>query len=533
MGLLVCGSLTVGTAAAQNLGTIQGRVQDPSGLPLVGALVAIQSVDSSIREFVFTNHLGVFSVPDLIAGRYIVRVTKSNFLPAVASNVDLSIGAEVALTLSLQTAMDIVRRGVRGGSFEEMKWVLRSAPSTRPILRLAEDATGFDEAGDVVALAGMETSGYVQVYSTSMDTAAGGSESIGSQFSYSVPVALDSRVTFSGQYTEAPNQPRGFGATYEFASADRHRTSLAVNMRQGALINSAAGGFETREIQVHYDEQLRWSNNLVFDYGTSIGRAEGVIGENYIRPEFGVTWAPASRTTLHGSFSRQPSEDTTDVIRGREYFDRAVYIPPELEHFAHTEFGVSQTLSEVVQVSAVVFRDQMGTQAFLVDSDDGRRAIVFFDSAQAASSGLRFSMDGAFRDFEASVGYTYANGVGFDPGVVSPDELREQAEQRNFHVVTARVKTDLELTQTSVTAVYRWTSGFSLAPIDPYQRFAEYNDPTLSLTIAQDLPSLSILPAKVQAIVDVRNLFEPSFGSRRTMHAGYPRLLKGGIHFKF
>ena len=530
--LLVSGTLAVGTAGAQNLSTIQGRVQDSSGLPLVGALVAVQSVDSSIREFVFTNYLGVFSVPELLAGRYLVRVTKSNFLPAVTSNIDLTIGAEVALTLSLQTAMDIVRRGVRGPSLEEIKWVLRSAPSTRPILRLAEDAPADDE-GVAALLAGGETSGYVQVYSTSMDTPGGSSDSVGSHFSFSLPLALDSRVTFSGQYNEAANQPRGFGASYEFSSAGRHRSSLAVNMRQGALLNGGTVGFEAREIQINYDEQLRWSDNLVFDYGTSVGRAEGVNGENYIRPAFGVTWAPAHRTTLHGSFSRQTPEDTTDAIRGREYFGRSVYIPPEMERYSHTEFGASHTLSEVVQVSAVVFRDRMGTQAFLVDSDDGRRAIVFFDRARAGGSGLRFSMEGAFRDFNASVGYTYANGIGFDPGVISPEELRSQAEQKNFHVVTARVKTDIEQTRTSVTAVYRWASGFPLAPIDPYQRFAEYNDPTLSLTIAQDLPSLRILPAKIQAIVDARNLFEPSFGSRRTVHAGYPRLLKGGIHFKF
>ncbi len=530
---LVCGTLAVGTARAQQRATIQGRVQDSTGVPLAGALVAIQLVDSSIREFVFTNHLGGFSVPDLIAGRYRVRVTKSNFLPAVASNVDLNIGAEVALTLSLQTAIEIVRRGVSGPSLEDMKWVLRSSPSTRPILRLVENPAGDDEADLSAALAGTESSGYVQVYSTSVDKSGGSNDSVGSQFSFSVPVAADSRVTFSGQYTEAANQPRGFGATYEFSSADRQRSSLAVNMRQGALLNGEAGGADAREIQVHYSEQLRWSNDLVFDYGTSIGRAEGINGDNYVRPEFGVKWALSPRTVLHGSFSRQTPGDTTDVIRGRDYFDRSVYIPPELERYAHSEFGASHTLSEFVQVSAVVFRDQMGTQAFLVDSDDGRRAIVFFDHTQAAASGLRFSVDGAFRELDASVGYTYSNGMGFDPDIVSPEELREQADRRNFHVVTARVKTDIEMTRTSVTAVYRWASGFSMAPIDPYQRYAEYNDPTLSLTIAQDLPSLSILPGKVQAIVDARNLFEPSFGSRRTVHAAYPRLLKGGIHFKF
>jgi hypothetical protein len=100
-------------------------------------------------------------------------------------------------------------------------------------------------------------------------------------------------------------------------------------------------------------------------------------------------------------------------------------------------------------------------------------------------------------------------------------------------MVTARFESEFELTQTTVTAVYRWISGFSLAPLDPYQRFAEYNDPTLSITVSQELPAPKRIPARFRAIVDARNLFEPSFGSRRTVFAGHPRLLKGGIHIQF
>ena len=99
--------------------------------------------------------------------------------------------------------------------------------------------------------------------------------------------------------------------------------------------------------------------------------------------------------------------------------------------------------------------------------------------------------------------------------------------------MTARVSGEVEMTQTRVTAVYRWAPGFSLTPVDPYQLFAEYNDPTLSLTVAQDLPSVGLFPGKLQAVVDARNLFEPSFGSRRTINAAHPRILRGGIHVKF
>ena len=320
---------------------------------------------------------------------------------------------------------------------------------------------------------------------------------------------------------------------YEFSPADRHQSSLAINLRQGALINGEMGGSEAREISLEYGERLQWSDNFLLDYSAAIGHADGTDGHSYVRPEFGVTWVPRARTTLHASFSRQTPEDTMDPIRGHEYFDRAVYIPPDLERYFHMEVGATRTLSETVQVSAVAFRDALGTQALLVDADDGRRAIMIFDGRSAPTTGVRLHVDRSFRDFEAGLAYTYANAVGFDEDVVSPNELRQQARNKSFHVVTVRVKTEIDLTQTAVTAVYRWSSGFSLGPIDPYQRFAEYNDPTLSLTIAQDLPSLKIFPGKLQAIVDARNLFDPSFGSRRTVYAGHPRLLKGGIHLKF
>ena len=532
--LISCVVFSSSAGAQGELGGIEGRVQDSSGLPLVGALVRVQSAETSLRErFVFTDHVGAFSVPDLVAGKYLVRVTKSNFLPTVSSDVNVLTGVAVALTLNLQTPIDIISQGIRRNNLEDMMWVLRSSPSNRPILRLVEkDVSGRERSARSV-FSGMEASGYLQLYSTSMEVPAGGTDSVGSRFSLSVPLAVDSQVTFAGQYVESDNQPRGFGATYEFSPAEHHSSSLAVRLRQGALLNGELQGPEGREVRIEYGERLQWSDDLVLDYGTSAGRAEGIDSLNYLRPRFGLTWTPQSRTAIQGSFSRQTPRDSVDEIRGREFFERAVYIPPELEHYRHAEVGASQVLSEAIRVSAVLFQDELGTQAFLVDADNGLRAIMFFDAADAKVSGTRLSLDGVFPGFEAGVGYTFASGLGFDPNVVSPDDLQGNARTRNFHVVTARVKADIEATHTAVTAVYRWASGFSLAPIDPYQRFAEYNDPTLSVTIAQDLPSLSILPAKVQAIVDARNLFEPSFGSRRTVHAAYPRLFKGGIHFTF
>jgi hypothetical protein len=225
--------------------------------------------------------------------------------------------------------------------------------------------------------------------------------------------------------------------------------------------------------------------------------------------------------------------DSDDPVRGQEYFRRAVYIPSELEEYQHTEVGATHTFADSTRISVAGFRDVMGTQAFLVDAENGRRGVMFVDGSGAPTAGVRFFVDKAFEDFDAGIGYTYASAVAFDTDVVSPHDLYRDSERRNIHVLTARFHSEFELTQTSVTAVYRWVSGFSLAPVDPYQRFAEYSDPTLSITVSQELPAPKLIPARFRAIVDARNLLEPSFGSRRTVFAGHPRLLKGGIHIQF
>ena len=105
--------------------------------------------------------------------------------------------------------------------------------------------------------------------------------------------------------------------------------------------------------------------------------------------------------------------------------------------------------------------------------------------------------------------------------------------QRQFHVVTARISTDVDLTNTHLMAVYRWVSPLAAASIDPYQPNVEYNDPTLSITVAQTLPTWGSFPGKVQAILDARNVLEQIYGNRSAQISNSPRFVKGGINIRF
>ncbi len=532
LGIIVLLLFPFTGSGANDLGQITGQVRDSGGVPVTGALVIIAAASPIIPERIaLTDKTGSFTIMNLFAGQYSVKVSMPKFLPATKQGIELKAGGAAVLTVNLQNAMDVLRRAITRdkAQSEDMVWTLRSSRSTQPVLRLAEDQR--KESPKVTP--GPDYSGYFQVYSKSVETSSGTSEGVGSQFSLTMPLDSSSKVTVAGQYNELPTQPRGFGAKYEFVPAERHKAAIGVNLRQGALFADPLQSDSTREVQVKYGEDFQFSDHLVFSYGAEAGRAGALSDVSYLRPQFGLAWVPTARTTINFAASSQAPTAADDPVRGKEYFDRTVYVPPALERYAHGEIGFSHVLSDALQFSASVFRDRTDTQALFVSTPEGRHGVLIFDTSHSPSEGLRLTMNRQFKNFEAGLGYTAVSGVGVDHQTASLDQMKDRLTRRRFHMVSARFKADVDTTQTQITAIYRWTNAFAASHLDPYQRLMEYNDPTLSVSIAQNLPTWRMFPGKIQAILDARNLLDQSFGPQRTQLSQYPRLVKGGINIKF
>jgi hypothetical protein len=524
--------LPLAASAANDLAAITGRVHDSAGSPVVGALVIVAAASPIIPERVaLTANDGSFSIPNLFAGQYTVKISMPQFLPALKQGIQLNAGGTAVLTVNLQNALDVVRRAVsrERSKSDDIVWTLRSSRTTQPVLRIADNP---DSREPKKAAPGPDYSGYVQLYSKSVDTSSGTTQGVGSQFSVTVPLDTNSRVNVHGNYNEAPTQPRGFGASYDFVPRIHHKTEVGMNVRQGALFTDPVQAELSREIQVNYGDDFQWSDHFVINYGAEAGRTGTIAGATYLRPRFSASWVPDSRTTFTFGMSSQAPVAPDDPIRGKEYFDRTLYIPPALEHYSHSEAGLTRIVSETVDVSAAVFRDRTDTEALFSSSRPGRPSIVILDTANLPSQGLRLHVNRQFRNFEAGIGYTAATGIGIDTNSRA-ESLQDQLVHRRFQVVSARFKARLDATQTEITTVYRWSSALSPARLDPYQRLDEYNDPTLSLSIAQNLPSWRMFPGKVQAIVDARNLLDQCLGSQRNQFGQYPRLVKGGINIRF
>src|SRR4051812_40218583 len=250
--------------------------------------------------------------------------------------------------------MGIVRRATTRDAAQsaDIVWTLRSSRSTQPILRWAGDP--IPEDASTKSSQPANYSGYFQVYSKSVETSAGTADGVGSQFSVTMPLHPSAKVTLAGQYTEAPNQPRGLGATYDFTPADRHKATVGVNVKQGALLGDPLQLDTLKEVQVRYGEDFQWSDHIVFNYGAEIGRAQSLSSDSYLRPRFGVSWVPAARTTISFGTSSQAPTAMDDPIRGKEYFDRPVYVSPSLERYSHHEVALDHFFTDSTEFSAAI-----------------------------------------------------------------------------------------------------------------------------------------------------------------------------------
>jgi hypothetical protein len=520
-------------AAASDVANITGRVRDSGGIPVVGALVIVVPSSPKMPERIaLTDKDGGFSVVNLFAGQYTVKVSMPHFLSATKQGVQLNAGGTVVLTVNLRSALDIVRRAVARdkSQSEDIVWTLRSSRSTQPVLRLTDAGQKSDDTKQTF---GPDYSGYFQLYSKSVETSSGTTEGVGSQFSVTMPLDPQTKVNVHGQYNDSPMLPRGIGASYDFAPAKHHKAEVGLDVRQGALFADPLQTDPSREVQLRYGEDFQWSDHLVLNYGAEAGRVGTGTVTNYLRPRFGISWVPQSRTTLTATMSTQAPVQADDPVRGRDYFDRTLLVPAGLERYSHSELGLTRIIGDGLELTAAAFRDRTDIEALFMGMPDGRSSILILDTSNMPSEGIRLYANRKFKTFEAGIGYTAVNGIGIDSRATTFDDMKEQLYRRKFHMITAQFKAEVTATQTEITTVYRWTNDFSASRLDPYQRLTDYNDPTLSLSIAQNLPTFRMFPGRVQAILDARNLLDQAFGAPRTQVGQYPRLVKGGINIRF
>ena len=90
--------------AAQQRGTVTGKVLDPAGLALPGATVTLTDSNRGFTRTVVTAETGAYSVPNLDPGTYEVLAEMSGFSSVRRTGVTITAGAELNVDMTLQIA---------------------------------------------------------------------------------------------------------------------------------------------------------------------------------------------------------------------------------------------------------------------------------------------------------------------------------------------------------------------------------------------------------------------------------------------
>jgi hypothetical protein len=73
-------------------GAIQGTVTDPQGAMIPGATVVVKNVDTNVAVSLITNSAGFYLAPELVPGRYSVRIAMQGFSPLDILNISVLAG---------------------------------------------------------------------------------------------------------------------------------------------------------------------------------------------------------------------------------------------------------------------------------------------------------------------------------------------------------------------------------------------------------------------------------------------------------
>src|ERR1700720_1751266 len=89
--ILACLACPSGAPAQTDLAGVYGRVTDPSGAVIVDAEVEIKNVDTNVSVTVKTNQDGLYTIPSLHPGHYLVNVRKPGFKSVTVTELTLNV----------------------------------------------------------------------------------------------------------------------------------------------------------------------------------------------------------------------------------------------------------------------------------------------------------------------------------------------------------------------------------------------------------------------------------------------------------
>jgi hypothetical protein len=542
---------SVPVEAAAGRGSIRGIVMDAGGSPLIGAAVEVLAeaesakTDKVIRR-ASTDGEGKFTAAGIAPGHYRVKAEADGF-KAVELAADVkpnkvtvfdSIFLRRVTTLGDETALN-----------NDSKYAARRARNTIFHYDDAKkDPAATDDATVALSSRSTELHGAVNAFAQTTPSDVGPATAFGgANFAVSEQIGRDANLVISGQVGYGEGAPQSLKALTTAHASDRHRVSVA--MGYGRFTFSRHNQIpRLGQFSVSATDTWQVSGPVLIVYGLDFSRfAERGSGTS-ILPRFGVALDAGSRTRVFAGLVPGASSDTQSRVNlesGEIEFAEPKPIvvtngQPVMEQSYRLEIGGEQTLSDKSSLEVMAFLDTVsghGVGLLSMPNDAVQSEPTARTEEQTGRTrGLRVVYHRHLNSvLDGSVGYAFGEGQQLDKrGITTPANLFSNGL---FQVISAKLDANFVRTGTRLSTVLRLSPGQAIFAIDPFQGQITTYDPNLSVSLSQDLPSLSFIPGQWAAVVDLRNLLDQqasvSDDRLELVASRFHRLVRVGLAVRF
>ena len=559
-GCLIAVLLASAPVFAVASGEISGSIKNSSGSPQMGAAVEIFTSAAALGTTVYTDAQGHYNAQNLTPGVYFVKVTAASFLPSLRQNVNLRAGARVVVNLTLNTLADALKlippKRPANADPDDWHWTLRSA-ANRSVLRVFDNGplvvvSESDDPDDrmlkahVAFIAGSEADGF------------GSSGEVTTKFSLEKSLFSSDLLLFNGNIGSSGSPNGVLRASYSHDFGNGSKPQLTVTYRHLASPGMAVQNAAYSAMGMTASDHLTVADFIDLNYGTDVQAIQFARRVTAVRP-FGAVDVHLSpnllveyRYTTNQPDPRGEKDFVTAPADLSESGPRMVLREglPDVEHAEHQEISVSRRLGKNDTVSAAYYADQILNMVLTGAGDpssysdnvlsDVYSGTFSYSGGRLSTTGTRFIFQHKFSDdLTATLDYSTGGVAALRAPVSTWQDVSHAVISDRQHSLGAKFSGYIPVSHTRWTTSYKWTSGNALSPVDEFNASPGQMDPFFSIFIRQPLPATSFIPAKMEALVDVRNLmaqgYIPVLG--QDGHTVYlvqsARAIRGGLAFTF
>jgi hypothetical protein len=222
---------------------------------------------------------------------------------------------------------------------------------------------------------------------------------------------------------------------------------------------------------------------------------------------------------------------------------------PRLERARHHEVSVSRRIGNT-NVQVATFSDHVVNPALVgvgdVTSETGEvlpdpySGTFTYQGKALETRGMRAVLQRKLNsDLTATLDYSYGGVLDLGSSERNLQDAQAGLHMVSRHAVAAKLSGAVPHANTHWITSYRWTNGEALTPVDLFNASAGQADPYLNVFIRQPIPRVGFLPARMEALVEIRNLlaqgYVPVLGlDGRTVYlVQSARSVRGGVAFTF